>query len=61
MPRLQGEIKAHEAALEDAGLYARDPKRFDQVMQAMDAARARLSASEMEWLELEEKRESLGA
>ena len=29
MPRLQAEIKGHERTLEDAGLYARDPKRFD--------------------------------
>ena len=61
MPKLQAEIKANEAMLEDAGLYARDPRRFDQVMKALDAARARLSHSELEWLELEEKRESLGA
>ena len=61
MPKLQGEIRGHEAALEDANLYARDPKRFDQVMKALDAARSRLSESEMEWLELEEKREALGA
>ncbi len=60
MPRLQAEIKGHEATLGDADLYARDPKRFDQVMKALDQARAMLEASELEWLELEEKREGLG-
>jgi ATP-binding cassette subfamily F protein uup len=60
MPRLQAEIKADEAMLEDAGLYARDPRRFDEVMKALEAARARLSDSELEWLALEEKRERLG-
>ena len=61
MPKLQAEISGHETALGDSGLYARDPKRFDQVMKALDAARVRLSDYEMEWLELEEKREALGA
>jgi len=61
MPKLHAEIKGHEASLEDAGLYARDPRRFDQVMKALDAARTRLADSEFEWLELEEKRETLGA
>ena len=61
MPKLTAEIKVHEASLEDAGLYARDPKRFDQVMKALDTARSDLAAAETEWLELEEKRESLGA
>jgi len=60
-PRLAGEIAAHEKTLEDATLYARDPKRFAQVMQALDKARATLAAAEDEWLALEEKRESLGA
>jgi len=61
MSRLTAEILAHETMLEDASLYARDPKRFDQVMTALGKARAGLAAAETEWLELEEKRESLGA
>jgi ATP-binding cassette subfamily F protein uup len=61
MPRLQADIKAHEGTLEDAGLYARDPKRFDHVMQALDTARSGLESAELEWLELEEKRDNLGA
>ena len=61
MPKLAAEIRGHEAALEDASLYARDPKGFERIMKALDAARGRLAAAEAEWLELEEKRESLGA
>jgi ATP-binding cassette subfamily F protein uup len=61
MPRLEAEIRRGEVALEDAGLYARDPKGFDKVMQALDAARSGLEAAETEWLELEEKRAALGA
>ncbi|MEI9964550.1 MAG: ABC-F family ATP-binding cassette domain-containing protein [Caulobacteraceae bacterium] len=61
MPKLQGEIAAHEKALDDPGLYARDPKAFDRTMKALDAARAALAAAEDEWLALEEKREALTA
>jgi ATP-binding cassette subfamily F protein uup len=60
MPTLSEEIVALEAKLDDAGLYARDPKRFDAIMQRLTAARAELGAAEAEWLELEEKREALG-
>ena len=59
MPKLAAEIAAHEKTLEDASLYARDPKGFDRVMQAIGAARSGLAAAESEWLELEEKREAL--
>ena len=61
MPRLAADIARHEATLEDSGLYARDSKGFDRIMKALDAARAQLSAAEIEWLALEEKREALGA
>ena len=61
IPRLEAEIRGHEAALEDPGLYARDPKGFDRAMTALEAARTGLAAAEGEWLELEEKREQLGA
>ena len=60
IPKLESEIRQHEAALEDAGLYARDPKDFDRIMKAMDAARSGLASAETEWLELAEKREALG-
>ncbi|MDR3513238.1 MAG: ATP-binding cassette domain-containing protein [Caulobacteraceae bacterium] len=59
MPRLSDEIVALEARLEDAGLYARDPKAFDAIMQRVTAARAELGAAEEEWLSLEERREAL--
>ena len=61
MPRLAGQIAAHERTLEDAGLYARDPAGFDRIMAALTAARAQLSAAEEEWLALEEKREAVEA
>jgi len=59
MPRLSDEIVTLDARLEDAGLYARDPKTFDAIMHRVTAARAELGAAEEEWLTLEEKREAL--
>ena len=60
LPKLTAEIAAHDEALEDPGLYARDPKAFDRHMQAAAKARETLAAAEEEWLALEEKREALG-
>ncbi len=59
MPQWSAEIKRLEKTLEDPGLYSRDPKAFDAAMTKLDATRAQLDAGEMEWLELEEKREAL--
>ncbi|ESQ79538.1 ABC-F family ATP-binding cassette domain-containing protein [Asticcacaulis sp. YBE204] len=59
MPKWQAEIKNTEAALSDPNLYARDPKKFDALMTALDKLRTDLENGEMEWLELEEKREAL--
>ncbi|MDB5452105.1 MAG: elongation factor 3, partial [Caulobacteraceae bacterium] len=59
VPRLTAHIAALEEALGDAGLYARDPKRFAALMADMDRSRQALAAAEDEWLALEEKRESL--
>ncbi|MFN3229824.1 MAG: ATP-binding cassette domain-containing protein, partial [Asticcacaulis sp.] len=59
MPQWSESIKKHEAILADADLYSRDPKRFEATMTALDKLRADLEAGEMEWLELEEKREAL--
>ncbi len=57
--RLPAEIDAAEHALDDPGLYARDPSGFDKLMRDLDARRARLAAAEAEWLELAERREAL--
>jgi ABC transport system ATP-binding/permease protein len=61
MPKLHAKIADCELVLEDTDLYARDPKGFERIMTTLDKARAELAAAENEWLELEEKRESLGA
>jgi ATP-binding cassette subfamily F protein uup len=61
MPRLADQIAAHERTLEDAELYAREPKRFEATMAALVRTRAELASAEEEWLALEEKREALEA
>ncbi|MDE2303729.1 MAG: ATP-binding cassette domain-containing protein [Sphingomonadales bacterium] len=47
-------IAHNEAALGDAGLYARDPARFASLTQALDKARDEKEAAELRWLELAE-------
>jgi ABC transport system ATP-binding/permease protein len=59
MPRLSDEIVALEGRLDDAGLYARDPGTFEAAMHRLSAARAELARAEEDWLELEERRETL--
>ncbi|THD59107.1 ABC-F family ATP-binding cassette domain-containing protein [Phenylobacterium sp.] len=54
-------ISALEAALADPGLYARDPKAFQQRSQELEAVRTGLTSAEEEWLALEERREALEA
>jgi len=57
--KLEAAIARDEVALADPDLYARDPKRFDQLMKAIDKARAERDAAEMRWLELAEMAENL--
>ena len=59
IPKLQAEIAALEKDLADAGLYARDAAAFTKKSARVGAARTQLEDIEMEWLEIEEKRESL--
>ncbi len=59
IPKLQAEIAALEKELTDAGLYTRDPAAFTNKSARVGAARTELENVEMEWLEIEEKRENL--
>ena len=59
--KLEAAIARDEAALADPDLYARDPKRFDQLMKAIDKARAERDAAELRWLELAEMAETLAS
>ena len=54
-------IARDEAALADADLYVRDPKRFDALMMAVAKARAERDAAEERWLQLAEMVEGLAS
>jgi ATP-binding cassette subfamily F protein uup len=58
--KLEAAILRDEAALADPDLYAKNPGKFDQLMKAIDAARAKRDTAEMRWLELAEMAEGLG-
>ena len=51
---LDAAIARDEAALADPALYARDPKKFAALTDAIAAARAEKEAAELRWLELAE-------
>lgn len=59
MPTLSAEIVALETALADPDLYAAKPDAFQSKSGRLGAARAELEEAEMEWLALEEKRETI--
>ncbi|MDE2018662.1 MAG: ABC transporter ATP-binding protein, partial [Hyphomicrobiales bacterium] len=52
------DIDKLRAALCDAGLFARDPKRFAAITEALGRAETERAASEDEWLRLEGLREA---
>jgi ATP-binding cassette subfamily F protein uup len=54
--KLEAEIKALNAKLDDPALYARDRAAFDSATKRLGDAQHQLDAAETEWLELEELR-----
>ena len=59
MPQLQTRIENLEAELADPNLFGKDATRFQKASEELESSREELEEAEMEWLELEEKRESL--
>ena len=59
MEELQSAISSLEATLSDIGLYARDPKKFENATADLTARQSELDAAEEEWLELEVLREAI--
>ncbi|MEQ9328686.1 MAG: ATP-binding cassette domain-containing protein, partial [Rhodospirillales bacterium] len=57
--KLDAAIAKFEATLADAGLFARDPARFNSAVASLEQARSDKDGLEQEWLELEMKREQL--
>ena len=58
---LPADIARHDATLSDPALFTRDRKAFDRATTNAARARELLENAELEWLELEEKKASLGA
>ena len=56
---IEAAIARDERALSDPDLYGRDPKRFAQLTDAIEKARAKRDAAEERWLELAEQAEAL--
>ncbi|MEO7787423.1 MAG: ATP-binding cassette domain-containing protein [Sphingomicrobium sp.] len=56
---IEADIAQAETALDDATLYARDPKRFAELTQLIDTKRAAKEAAELRWLEVAEMAEAL--
>ncbi|MAI90377.1 ABC-F family ATP-binding cassette domain-containing protein [Ponticaulis sp.] len=59
MPQMQADIEKLETELADPDLFTRNADRFHKVSETLEAKRAELEDAEMEWLELEEKKEAL--
>ncbi len=59
IPKLQAEIAKLETEMADPDLYTRDPEGFNARSNRVGTARETLDTIEMEWLEIEEKREAL--
>ncbi|MEP7210356.1 MAG: ATP-binding cassette domain-containing protein, partial [Alphaproteobacteria bacterium] len=60
MPERKAEIEQLEDAMADAASFSKDPKAFQSRANRITAARAELETYELEWLDLEEKRDALG-
>jgi ATP-binding cassette subfamily F protein uup len=64
LPSRMGEMRIARgklrAALDDSGLYARDPARFARLSASLADTEAMLAAAEEEWLMLEMRREEIG-
>ena len=57
MERLEAEIAKLEELMADPELYTREPVKFQKATEALTQRQEKLSAAEMEWLELAEKAE----
>ncbi len=58
MERLEAEIAKLEGLMADPDLYTREPVKFQKATEALSQRQEKLSAAEMEWLELAEKAEA---
>ena len=61
MPRLESEISELESKLADPNLFNDHPDEFQRINTRLESARADLEQAELDWMEIEEKKEALAA
>lgn len=61
MPKLEAEIGELETKLSDPNLFTADPDEFKRVNSRLESARSELEQAEMDWMEIEEKKEALAS
>lgn len=59
MEKLEGDIAKVNKALAEAGLFEKNPKRFNQLVKLLEKTQSELDGVEERWLELETMREEL--
>lgn len=61
MPQLETEIGELENKLADPNLFNQDPDEFNRINARLKAARAELEQAELDWMDIEEKKEALAS
>ncbi|GAB5456940.1 MAG: ABC-F family ATP-binding cassette domain-containing protein [Henriciella sp.] len=61
MPRLEAEIADLETKLSDPNLFNDNPDEFNRINARLETARTDLEQAELDWMEIEEKKEALAA
>ena len=59
MPQLETEIGELETKLADPNLFNNQPDEFNRINTRLEAARSELEQAELDWMEIEEKKEAL--
>ena len=61
MPKLEADIERYESELGDPTLFNRDPEGFHKINKRLENARAELEQAELDWLEIEARKEELAS
>ncbi len=61
MPKLEAEIVELEKGLADPNLFTSDPDAFHRINSRLEAARSELEQAELDWMEIEEKKEQFAS
>ncbi len=61
MPQLETEIGELETKLADPNLFNQNPDEFNRINTRLETARGELEQAELDWMEIEEKKEALAS